>query len=193
MKRGFTLGVSALLGLSMLTFAQPASAAVQQTTITMTVSGCEGCTIRPGTLQSDTATPYNGPVTKVKNGVATFTVPTAMTVGMTFALDASWNPAINAEPLIAFQYKGLKPGSVPTKAAAKASKFASPCWSGTSQSTITLDVVVKKVWMKAFPPKPGKRTQAPVAWVTPTQDAPKPFLNTFKGVLAVQDAIVCAP
>jgi len=192
MKRGLVLGVTALLGLSFVTVAPPVSAATQQTTITLSVTGCEGCTIRPGTLQSDTATPYNGPVTKVKNGVATFTVPTAMTVGMTFALDATWKPAINAEPLIAFQYKGLKPGSVPTKALAKVSKFASPCWSGTSQTSVTLDVVVKKVWMKAFPPSSGKRTQAPVAWVTPTQDAPKPFINTFKGVLAAQDAIVCS-
>lgn len=192
MKRGFILGVTALLGLSMLTVAQPASAATQQTTITMTVTGCEGCTIVPATTPADSTETYNGPRVKVKNGVATIVVPTAMTSGMYFGVEAAWKSDINAQPLIVFQYKGAPVGGSPTKADVMSYKKASPCWSGTSSSTAAIAVMVRRVWMPAFPPKAGARTQVPLAWVKPTQNATAPFWPTIKGVLAVQNSVECA-
>ncbi len=173
-------------------FAQPASAAVQQTTITMNVTGCEGCTIVPATTPADSTEVYNGPRTKVKNGVATIVVPTAMTVGMYFAVDAAWKSDINAEPLIVFQYKGAPVGANVTRAEALKYKKASPCWSGTSSSSASIDVRVRRVVMPAFPPKPGARTQVPLAWVRPTQNASAPFWPVIKGVLAVQNSVECS-
>lgn len=172
--------------------APPASAAIQQTTITMNVTGCEGCTIIPATTPADSTEIYNGPRTKVKNGGATIVVPTAMTSGMYFAIDAAWKSEINAEPLIVFQYKGAAEGERITRAEALTYKKASPCWSGTSASSADINVRVRRVWMPAFPPSAGARTQVPLAWVIPTQDAPAPFWPVIKGVLAVQNSVECA-
>ena len=192
MKRSFALVLAAMFTLSLLAFARPVAAAISQTTITMRVSGCEGCTIIPATTPADSTEIYNGPRTKVKNGFASFVVPTAMTTGMYFAIEAAWKSEINAEPLIVFQYKGATAGGTVSKADAKSYKKASPCWSGTSASTAEIAVTVRRVWMPAFPPKDGARTQVPLAWVAPTQNALAPFWPVIKGVLAVQDSVECA-
>ncbi len=171
--------------------AAPATAAPAATTLTMSVSGCEGCTITPSQYRTGMKTPWSGAGVKVIDGVATLVVPTANTNGMTFAIDATWKVEINAQPLIVFQYKGAPVGGVVTKADATSYKRASACWSGTSAPTADIAVTVRRVWMPAFPPKHGRRTQVPLAWVTPTPKAPGGFEQAYKGVLATQDVGVC--
>lgn len=173
--------------------AAPASAAESMTTITMSVSGCEGCTIIPTTTPAGSSDIYNGPKAKVMNGVATMTVPTSQTAGMYFGIKASWKSQVNAQPLIVFQYKGAQVGGSPTKAQAMAYTRASACWAGTTDAAVDIQVVVRRVWMPAFDPGSTgtKRTQVPIAWVLPTQNGLAPFWPTVKGVLAVQDSVGC--
>lgn len=184
--------VSALVVIAALPFASPAVAATQMTTITMSVTGCEGCVIVPATTPAGATDIYNGPRTKVRNGVATIVVPTAQTAGMYFGIEPSWKSMINAQPLIVFQYKGAAGGGTVTRAEAMSYKKASACWAGTTNSSTSLEVVVRRVWMPAFNPgKPASRTQVPLAWVVPTQKALAPFWPSVKGVLAVQNTVDC--
>jgi hypothetical protein len=195
MKR--TLAAATLLAIGVAT-AAPSYALDSpsgSTTVTFRVSGCEGCVIQGITTRSGATDSYNGPRAKVRNGVATMTVPTAQTAGMTFSLDAAWKVEINAQPFIAFQYKGAAPGGAVTKAAGQSARRASPCWSGTTDGTATLRVKVRKVLQPAFAPGDSgspRKTPVPMAWVVPTQDAPPPFWPVYDGVLAAQDVALCA-
>jgi hypothetical protein len=180
----------ALLGAT-LVGAPPAGAADPTTTITFRVTGCEGCVLWGATTPESGAV-YQAPKARVKGGVATVTVPTAQTRGMTFALDAPWKVLINAQPLLVFQYQGQPAGGRTTRPQAIASKRASACWAGTTAAAVELRVLVHRVRMPAFDPGgSAKTTQVPMAYVVPTQDALTPFWPLVKGVLATQDSVAC--
>lgn len=163
------------------------------TTITFRITGCDGCTLQGTQIADEYGTPYVGPKVTIRNGSARMVVTTTHTRGMTFWLDAPWRVLIDAQPLIAFEYKGASPGSPITKADVLAAKKASPCWAGTTSSTASLDVSLRTTRVPAFNPEvadPGT-TRAPLAWVNPTQKALPPFLPLFDGILAAQDYILC--
>lgn len=163
------------------------------TTVTFRIPGCDGCKIRGGQVDDPYGTPYDTPTATVRNGVARMVVDTDRTQGMTFFLDVPWQVMINAEPLIAFQYKGIPAGTSVTKADVLASKKASACWAGTTSSAVTLDIRLRTTRVPAFNPEvtdPGT-TRAPLAWVEPTQAALPPFEPLFEGVLAAQDYTLC--
>lgn len=173
----------------------PPASAAGTTTITFKVTGCEGCVLQGATTPAGSDGIYNGPKAKVRNGVATMTVPTEQTAGMYFTVDAPWKVEINAQPLLVFQYEGAAQGSRVTKAEARASKRASACWAGTTTEAATIRVTVRRVWQEAFDPggpNAGGRTQVPMAWVVPTRTALPPFWKTFDGVLATQNSVDCA-
>ena len=188
---------AAVLALSVLTLAgglqSPSFAVDASTTITLNVTGCDGCVFQAQNA-TDVASPFNGPKAKVTKGVAVMTVPTAQTVGMVLTLQPSWTSESNAEPLVVFQYKGAAPGQRITKSQAMTYKKASPCWAGTDAAQAQIRITVRRVWAPAFDPgnaNPG-RTQLPLAWVVPTQAAPTPFWPTYKGVLATQNVVECS-
>jgi hypothetical protein len=163
------------------------------TTITFHVSGCEDCVLQGFTASSYSAPPYNGPKAKVRDGVATMTVPTKQTAGMYFSIDAPEPVLVDAEPLVAFQYKGIAAGTRVTLPQIRKATKASPCWSGTTDSAVDLDVRVRYITLPAFDPDvadPGT-TRAPVAWINPTKKADGPFVELYRGLLAVQDVVVC--
>jgi hypothetical protein len=196
MRRRATI-LSAVAGMALIggIAVVPPAAAAETTTITFRVTGCEGCVLQAATTPSGSDDIYNGPKAKVRNGVATMTVPTEQTAGMYFSVDASWPVQINAQPLLVFQYEGAGQGTRVTKAQGRASKRASACWAGTTAGSATIRVTVRRVWQEAFDPggpNEGGRTQVPMAWVVPTRSALPPFWRTFDGVLATQDSVDCA-
>ena len=82
----------------------PAHAASPTTTITLKVTGCEGCTIgvqraitggNPSKITPAKPTFWEGTPVKVKSGVATLKVPTANTSGMSFTIAAPWESGTN--------------------------------------------------------------------------------------------------
>jgi hypothetical protein len=187
------VSASALSLIVVLGASAPASAAEGSTTITLKVTGCNGCVFQAQN-STDVANPYNGPKAKVSGGVATMTIPTVQTSGMVLSIDPSWDSKSNAEPLVVFQYQGAEPGTRVTKAKAKTYKKASPCWVGTADAAAQIRITVRRVWAPAFDPgaaNPG-RTQLPLAWVIPTTAAPTPFWPTYKGSLATQNSVQCA-
>ncbi len=182
--------VVAILVPGAATPAQAGDVVPGRTTITMRVADCEGCTIRPTLSRIDAdgkAVGYYPKAVTVRNGVAVMRVPTAKTPGMSFLISGPSLESINAAPVVVVQYKGYKPGSIVTKAQAKAAKQASGCWVGTSQSQVTLSVATATVLMPTFPPD-GTKTRVTLGWLVPTAKAPGNFGQTFKGVIATQDA-----
>lgn len=194
MKR-LIIGTSAAAAILWAVPGAGAGAVTATTTITMAVTGCEGCVITPARTPADVDQAYNGPKATVTNGVATFVVPTAQTNGMYFSIDTPKPAQINAAALIVFQYKGSAPGSTVTKAQGQASRRASACWAGTAEKAVDIDVTVARVLMPAFVPgKPNstRKTAVPMAWVVPTEPALAPFWPLVKGVLATQNSVECA-
>lgn len=179
-------------GLGLVLSLAPSASAATNTTITMKVTGCEGCTILSSSWTDKNAQPWNGPTAKVKNGVATLVVPTDKTKGMSFVLEPTWKPSFNAESVIVTQYEGFSPGEKVNWGQAKKAKNASACWSGTTSDAVAVDVAVKKVPLPAFPAgtKPPV-TKVPAAYFVVTDKASGQFWNTDKGVLGAQDAILC--
>ena len=163
------------------------------TTVTITVVGCEGCTISSW-LPVVTADGGPSDTAKVRNGVATLQIPTANTQGTSFQIDPVKDPYMDAVTLIVFQYKGAQPGERITKAQAMTFRRGSACWAGTSEATAQFRVRVRSVWGPAFDPmakNPPKRALQPLAWVVPTQQSAAPFWPLFKGALQAQDTPVC--
>lgn len=184
-----SIGVFAVAGLSA---AIPAQADTGATTITLNVTGCEGCTIQAMQYTNQTTKVYQSAPSKVKNGVATIGVPTARTKGMYFSIVTPKAPRINALPLVTVQYKGVAPGATVTKAIAKASKSASACWAGTTSDAATIAVTVKRIVMGSFP-NASKKTSVPLAFFQPSVNAYGGFNKPFKGLVATQDVWVCGP
>lgn len=158
------------------------------TTITMTVSGCEGCTITPVQAITGSTAVYTGTPVKVTGGQAAFVVPTSKTAGMSFNLEATWPVDINAIPVIVTQYKGIRAGQAVTRPQALAARRATACWAGTASSAVSLQVKVGRVTMPGFP---SGRATVPLAWFVPTAAATGGFSRAYKGTIAQQDAWYC--
>jgi hypothetical protein len=165
------------------------------TTITLNVTGCEGCVISASQFRKKDADSPSGGVysskdVTVTNGVAVLQVPTARTSGMYFLIQTPRPARIDAQPLITTQVRGFRAGTTLTRAQQIAGARASACWAGTSQPAVTLGVTVNRVLMPSFP-NAKKKTSVPLARFSPTLKAPGGFGPAYKGVLATQDVWPC--
>lgn len=189
MKRA-TLAVASLVTLAAIGVAAPPASSAGMTTITLRISNCEGCTIQPMLLREDAdgkEADYTGDKVKVRDGVAVMKVPTDDTPGMSFLVDGPGPESINALPVLVVQYRGFAPGTVVTRAQAKAAKKGSGCWLGTTASSITLRARATTVRLPTFPPD-GTTTPVITAWLVPTAKAVGGFDEVFNGVLATQNS-----
>jgi hypothetical protein len=186
-----SIGIAVALALVAVGGLAPvASAATGDTTITMKVTGCNGCTITPVQAITGAADSWTGTPVKVSGGQAVLTVPTTRTPGMSFNLEASWQVDINAMPVIVTQYQGRQPGQAVTKRQAMAARQATACWAGTADPAVTIRVTVRRVMLPAFPDG-QKKTRVPLAWMVPTAQTTGGFSPTQKGVIAQQNAWYC--
>lgn len=184
---------TAAAGLGTTATAQAASAATggAQTTISLAVTGCEGCTITANQFDRSTTKTFGTKPATVTDGVATLTVPTAKTRGMYFSINTPKPARIDALPLITTQVKGYPAGTTLTRAQQRAGKRASACWAGTTADAVTIAVTVNRVLMPGFP-NAKKKVSVPLARFSPTVKALGGFNTAYKGVLATQDVWTCA-
>ena len=173
----------------------PISAATQtRVTLNFTGNGCEGCVISPEQLiyASDNGgqeVSWNGESRKVRGDSVTFLVPTESTRGMMIWIHAPESKSggwLDANPLVVFQYVGYSPGEWVERAQAVKASSASPCWSGTTEASVSLLVNVRAVKLQSLSRTQGGSTtvRVPLAWVAPTEEAFGGFWNTDRGVLA---------
>ena len=175
------------------TLLAPAAMAANTTTITFNVVGCDGCTIQPAQwLKGKSGAPYEGKTVTVVNGVATATVPTSKTKGMSFNFTAPWAVNQNALQNIVIQYKGVPAGTQPTRAEALDSTKASGCWAGAKSGNVTIQINVGRVTMEGFPASVGKGPY-PLVYVVPPIASQKVFQPTYKGTIGNQQgALPCS-
>ena len=160
----------------------PVSAETQTlVTLNFTGNGCEGCVITPRQLiyASDNGgqdVSWNDDFStqrKVRGDSVTLRVPTESTRGMYFLLDPPESKSLDmldANPMVVFQYAGYSPGEWVERAQAVKASSASPCWSGTTEASVSLTVNVRAVKRQGLTDTPGGSTtvRVPLAWVAPT-------------------------
>ncbi len=188
-------GIAAIALLIVFVPTPASQAAVAKTTITMRIPSCEGCFVYPYSRRVLAA---KGAVSarQVINGAVTIVVPTRRTDGMVFTIETPWQDSSAVQPLIAFQYLGFAPGTVVTRPEARHAPSASPCWAGTTESAIVLDVAVRKVWVDGQAlgnddEYHQRRVRMPMAWVLPTQASAGPFSNTVNGITDLSAQPAC--
>jgi hypothetical protein len=189
MKRAVA-AIASLLTIAAIGVGAPPASAEGMTTITLKIRNCDGCTVQPMLLREDAdgaEADYTGTKVKVSDGVAVMTVPTDDTPGMSFLVDGPGTENIDALPVLVVQYKGYAPGTVVTRAQAKAAKKGSGCWLGTSASSVTLRARAMTVRLPAFEPA-GATTVVTAAWLVPTGNAAGGFDQATKGVIATQNS-----
>lgn len=189
MKRAVA-ALASLVTVAAIGAAAPPASAAGMTTITLKMRNCEGCTIQPMLLREDAdgqEADYTGTKVKVRDGVAVMKVPTDDTPGMSFLVEGPGPLGIDAIPVLVVQYKGYAPGTVVTRAQAKAAKKASGCWLGTSASSITLRARAATVQLPTFDGN-GTTAAVPMAWLIPTGNAVGGFDAATKGVIATQNS-----
>ncbi len=176
--------------------ATSARAAVRTTSLTLTVRGCDGCTIQPVRAGNTSTTPvWRGKTKKVRNGAVHWTVSMRHTVGMSFDISDPTAVNVGAIPDVVVAYRGLAVGDRVPAGVARHKKSASGCWAGTRKAAITLRVRVERFrTASAFPPlvqgysiRPYLvRTRAHLRLASGMMYGP-----TFHGAIGNQDAYFC--
>ena len=176
----------------------PISAATQTlVTLNFSGNGCEGCVITPRQLiyASDNGgqdVSWNDDFStqrKVRGDSVTFLVPMESTRGMYFYIDAPESQSggwLDASPMLVFQYAGYSPGEWVERAQAVKASSASPCWSGTTEASVSLTVNVRAVQLQGSSRTQGGSTtvRVPLAWVAPTEQAFAGFMGASRGLIA---------
>lgn len=160
------------------------------TTLTITAPGCEGCRIQPSQYRLDRPMAKRGWSTKarkVKDSVATFTLPTARTRGLTFTVDAPWEGRTGYVAVATVAFAGTEVGDVPTLEEAITYQRATACWAGTSRTTAALTLEAHEVEVDGI----DGRVSGTIAWFTPTPASWGPSRRIFDGVNGTQDVIGC--
>lgn len=166
------------------------AAAAPTTTLTLKVTGCEGCEI--GLTSWIKGTPFSSAygVTprKVVDGTVVFTVPTSRTRGLVMSLQAPFAGHLQAQPLVALHYSGIGVGSPVSATQAAAGKAAHVCFAGTAESALTVAV---KVGRTTGSSPQGEKVVAPRAFAAVSQ----PFIGTSQrtsnGVVYAQETVAC--
>ena len=173
----------------------PISAATQTlVTLNFTGNGCEGCVIIPRQLiyASDNGgqdVSWNDDFStkrKVRGDSVTLRVPTESTRGMYFFIDAPESKSgafYDAAPMVVFQYAGYSPGEWVERAQAVKASSAAPCWSGTTEASVSLTVNVRAVRLQLGSVDPATY-RLPIAWVAPTEQAFGGFMGASRGLIA---------
>lgn len=172
-----------------------APTATPRTEVRFEVKGCDGCTISVqraltpgGGIEPPTPDYWNGPRAKVRNGVATLSVPTAYTQGMSFVIRAPWETgSYNAVTNILLGAKSQAPGTRLSAKQIRTTKRATACWVGTADATATIPVKVVRATRGGLD---GPST-IPMSWAKPTVVTVGPWTRTDRGILGNQDAFFC--
>src|SRR3954447_11405976 len=170
--------------------------AARTTSLTLTVHGCDGCTVQPVRAGNAATVPvWRGKAKKVRNGSVHWKVSIRHTVGMSFDITDPDAVEIGAMPDIVVAYRGIAVGDRVPAGVAKHKKRANGCWAGTHSAAKTLRVRVERFQAtSAFPP-PVKgfairpyfvKTRAHLRIATG-----KEFDRTFHGAIGNQDAYFC--
>lgn len=137
------LNLDALLGLSK-PVAKPGT-----TTVTVNLANCEGCTLAPETAiydqnhgedsMYDGDYRWRGDAVTVKDGTATFTMPTKATYGLSLSVTAPWTSVDTGAVIMAQLNDGYAPYSDDPEFF-----VGDQCYAGTTDTEVVLNLVVDR-------------------------------------------------
>ncbi|NHC14702.1 hypothetical protein [Motilibacter deserti] len=148
--------------------AAPAHAATPTTTVTLSIRGCDGCTF--GVWNTTEAGTSDRPLrtVTVRNGTASFRVPTALTKGL--ALD--WRDPKGryqlpgAVPAVSMALPQHAPGTVVSEPRARAATRAYYCWAGTRARTYTIRLGLTTFRTESY--EGDRMVTGAAIWASPT-------------------------
>jgi hypothetical protein len=181
---------STTLGATLSPTTADARQAAPRTILTLVFQKCDSCSV---TLQhaidggGDTVWTSRSRTVGADH-LVTFRVPTRLTHGLSFVLDAPWAGSAGAVPNLVTRYAGHEVGSAVDRHDARTGRRAEGCWAGTRAHAATLRFRVDRV--RAETPD-GQPTTIPLAYSVRTLPSWRPMLRTYKGTIANQDALYC--
>ncbi|MEI8057587.1 MAG: hypothetical protein WCI29_09285 [Actinomycetes bacterium] len=163
------------------------------TMLTMSVQGCEGCTItaiQVGPKDNYLPTPFTA-AGNVTSGQVSLTVPTKYTKGMYFTATCTTGQcnSSNAQPVVVMRYPDVAVGADVSDSVAAAEKSASMCWAGTTESSAMMALTTTTF---AGKDAQGNPLQSMRIWASPQQEVvPGTDSNTYEGGLGAQNYLHC--
>jgi len=161
------------------------------TTVTLSFKNCPECTVRPERfVQSQSPKGRTWPIRRVGADLTvSYRVPTRLTPGMSFFVEAPWHGGDGSASVLAVRYAGREVGTRMTSRMARPGRRASGCWAGTTERTATIPVRVDRFRTRTF----GQgRTWHPRAFATRATASTPPMMGPlWKGALGAQDSIDC--
>lgn len=166
------------------------AAAAPTTTLTLKVTGCEGCEIglTSWTKGTPASSAYGVTPRKVVDGTVVFEVPTSRTRGLVMSVQAPFAGHLEAQPLVALHYSGIGVGSPVSAPQAAAGKAAHVCFAGTAEPALTVAVKVGRT--TGYSPQ-GAKVVAPRAFAAVSQPFIGTSQKTLNGVVYAQETVAC--
>ncbi len=167
---------------------------ITTTTLALTFTDCEGCTVEIGRAVDRMGSPESLGVGKVVNGQISFEIPVAKTRGAAIMINRNPDGSDGgyARPDVVIQYVGAKPGDVFTAKDVAAFTSASYCWAGTDQASINM--TIDRFTYTWATPGTGETHLGSSYWTTPQQSALLNHANvhgTYKSGMGDQDWPYC--
>jgi hypothetical protein len=166
-----------------------ARAGVPHTTLHVHVTGCDRCSV---TLQHAVSGAPRVWTSKPQlvggDHVATFSVRSGRTHGMSFVLRAPWQGDTGAVPNMVTRYRGQKVDGFVSVDEARAGRYAEGCWAGTNVDDVRLDFAVTRLRARTLT---GAPTHIPLVYATHSMSSWKPMVRTYRGTIGNQDAFYC--
>jgi len=159
------------------------------TVLTVRVAGCEGCVLTAHS-NDGVQVPYTSLAQTVVDSVATFTVPSERTPGLSLAVNSTpWQGNPSQTTYVVFRYGGMDIGERVGVKLARSKRRGSGCWAGTVNDAVEVKVRVKKA---RVPSLSGGKTAGAIAWAPLTEPYREPMAKVRRGVLRSSGVYSCA-
>jgi len=184
-RRAGVLALAALL-LPMVAAAAPAPAAPVEaraarstTVLTVLAPHCGGCRLAAHSVLTSVPQDVWTQTRTVRDGVATFRVPTGHTRGLSLVLGTPWEGLQGYATKVAMRYADAEAGDAMGFARARKQRQATACWAGTTETMATLALGIRQVRVAGL----VGEVAGTIAWVRRTPEWLPPMQRTPKGVL----------
>jgi hypothetical protein len=158
------------------------------TDVSFQTPGCAGCELQ---VLNGARRPENLWISASKTVSAdsvSFKVPRPMTRGLSVTVQAPWEGSPPFRTAVVWRYGGHRVGDAVTFTDARSRARASGCWGGTTEPAVSIGLTIRQVTVDNTI---GSPTAGSIAFARVTQAWRRPMNPVEKGVLGVQEAIVC--
>jgi hypothetical protein len=187
------LAGAASLATALVPAAAPAAPAEHRATarsttvLTVQAPRCAGCKITAHSALTSAPRDVWSQTVVVRDGVATFRVPTGHTRGLSLSLSTPWEGLQGYVTKVAMRYGDAQTGDRMGFARARTQQQATACWAGTTASRATLALGIREVRVKGL----IGEVNGTIAWARTTPEWLAPMRATTKGVLGAQSVDYC--